>query len=630
MKSEIRNSKLEGLLEVAIFAICLAFSQAAPPPESTVTPADLEHWSFRPLNRPEPPKISQPGLARNAIDHFIIAKLEANGLSLSPPADGATLIRRLSYDLTGLPPNPKDLAAFLESPSDELYLSYVESLLASPAYGERWAQHWLDLVRFAETDGFEHDATRENAWKFRDWVIEALNRDLPLDEFVSLQLAGDELCDGDEWKRLGTGFLVSGPDMPDLNSQDERRHIVLNDLTSTIGSAFLGLTMNCAQCHDHPYDPINQAAFYRLRAFFDHAIYPEGGKSLPHVVAEPGNRPPRSFVFNRGDYRDAGAEVAPWFPRIANPARHRPPPLLETMQANSTGRRTAFAAWLTAEDNPLFLRSLANRIWQHHFHKPLAGTPNDLGKQGIAPTHPELLDWLALELPKRGWSLKDMHRLIVTSNAYRQAGRPADETWEARIAKDPQNRLFSRYPRWQLSGEAIRDSMLAVSGKLNPKMGGPGVHLPLPKEVEVTLLKKHVQKPSAAEEQNRRSIYVFARRNLGYPMFDVYGRPDRQTSCAQRSQATTPTQALTQMNSAFARHCARDVAEALAAKNPADRVERARQSFNRILSRQPTEREFAAGLSFLTTQTKRTGSNEAAFRDFCLALFNSNAFLYVE
>ncbi len=618
------------LLAFLGFIASLTISFAGSPPESTITEEDREHWSFRPLERPELPEVSQPKLVRNPIDQFILARLEENGLSFSPPADHATLIRRLAFDLTGLPPQPEDLTAFLENPSDEFYLSYVETLLASPAYGERWAQHWLDLARFAETDGFEHDATRENAWKYRDWVIEALNRDLPLNEFVTLQIAGDEICDGDEWQRLATGFLVAGPDMPDLNSQEERRHNILNDITSTVGSAFLGLTFNCAQCHDHPSDPINQAAFYRLRAFFDNAIFPDGGKPLGHVVSEPGNRPPRSFIYERGDYRNEGNEVAPWFPRIANPAWHRPPPLLQTMLPDSSGRRTALANWLTAEDNPLFLRSMANRIWQHHFQQAIAGTPNDLGKQGSPPTHPELLDWLATELPQRSWSLKELHRLIVNSNTYRQAGKPMDDTWEMAVQIDPQNQLFSRFPRKQLSGEAIRDAMLAVSGRLNETMGGPSVHLPLPSEVEVTLLKKHRHAPSDLEEQRRRSVYVFARRNLSHPMFDVYGRPARQTSCGERHESVTPTQALTQLNSEFARTSAREVASSIAENFPENRVIWAQQAFWRILSRAPTEREFTTSLSFLTLQSRLTGDHESAFQDFCLALLNSNAFLYVE
>tara|TARA_R110002096_G_scaffold147671_16_gene307692 strand:+ start:26785 stop:28665 length:1881 start_codon:yes stop_codon:yes gene_type:complete len=616
-----------------VFLIAIGLGQvgwAGSPPESQVSEADREHWSFKELKSPTVPEVEDGKSVRNPIDRFILAKLEASGLKLSPQADNATLARRLAFDLTGMPPKPEDLAEFLANPTDEYYESYVETLLSSPAYGERWAQHWLDLVRFAETDGFEHDATREKAWLYRDWVIEALNRDLPVNEFVTLQIAGDEVCDGDDWQRLGTGFLVAGPDMPDLNSQDERRHLVLNEITSTVGTAFLGLTMKCAECHDHPYDPINQAAFYRLRSFFDNAVHPEGGASLGHVVAEAGNRPPRSFIYDRGNYREPTEEVAPWFPKVANPKWHRPPPLLETMTPTSTGRRTALAAWLTADDNPLFLRSMVNRIWQHHFQQPLAGTPNDLGRNGMAPSHPELLDWLAMELPKRHWSFKEMHRLIVTSSTYRQSSLSNAGEWEKSMEIDPGNELFWRYPRWQLSGEAIRDSVLAISGDLTDKIGGESVHLPLPMEVEVTLLKKHRSEPSSDEDRRRRSIYVFNRRNLGHPMFDVYGRPDRQTSCGMRTNATTPTQALTQLNSDLMRQASSRIAEQIANEFQNGSEAWVEQAFLRILSRPPTEREMLTCLGFFTTYEQRTGSNQNLLTDFCLALLNSNAFLYVE
>lgn len=617
-----------------IFVLCCAFAGlngwAGSPSESKVTEADRQHWSFKELKRPKVPQVENRKQVRNPIDRFIIAKLEESDLQLSPQADNATLARRLAFDLTGMPPKPEDLAEFLANPTDEYYQSYVETLLSSPAYGERWAQHWLDLVRFAETDGFEHDATREKAWLYRDWVIEALNRDLPINEFVTLQIAGDEVCDGDEWQRLGTGFLVAGPDMPDLNSQEERRHLVLNDITSTVGTAFLGLTMKCAECHDHPYDPINQAAFYRLRSFFDNAIYPEGGSSLGHVVAEPDNRPPRSFIYHRGDYREPAEEVAPWFPKVANPKWHRPPPLLESMTMTSTGRRTALAAWLTADDNPLFLRSMVNRIWQHHFQQPLAGTPNDLGKNGAAPTHPELLDWLATELPKRHWSLKEMHRLIVNSSTYRQSSLVEEGTWKLSSNVDPENSLYWRYPRWQLSGEAIRDAVLQVSGSLTEATGGESVHLPLPKEVEVTLLKKHRVEPSTEEEQRRRSVYVFNRRNLGHPMFDVYGRPDRQTSCGMRTVATTPTQALTQLNSDLMRQASEKIANQIGEEFKGGSEGWINQAFLRILSRPPTERELFTCLGYFTTYEQRTGSNQTVLTDLCLALLNSNAFLYIE
>ncbi|MEM7013257.1 MAG: DUF1549 domain-containing protein, partial [Verrucomicrobiota bacterium] len=298
---------------LALFAVSPLFAQVEG--EKPVTDEDREHWSFRILERPQVPEIQTKNRARNDIDRFVLAKLEANGLTMSPEASPATLIRRVTFDLTGLPPEPTAIRAFELNPTDRAYAKYVRQLLNSPAYGERWAQHWLDLARFAETDGFEHDNTRPDAWRFRDWVIEALNRDIPLDEFVQLQLAGDELKPNDEWAALGTGFLLAGPDMPDVNSQEERRHTKLNEITSTVGAAFMGLTMNCAQCHDHLYDPISQADFYRLRGFFENAIHPKANKSLGHIVREPSSRPPTIYVYHRGDYRTRGEEIGPWVPR---------------------------------------------------------------------------------------------------------------------------------------------------------------------------------------------------------------------------------------------------------------------------------------------------------------------------
>lgn len=600
----------------------LSFAQGLQEPP--ITDADREHWAFRPLERPGlPDDVKNTARVRSEIDRFVLAKLEANALSFSPEAPPAMLIRRVAFDLTGLPPTPADIRAFELDPTDEYYAAYVEQLLDSPTYGERWAQHWLDLARFAETDGFEHDNTRPEAWLYRDWVIEALNRDLPLDEFVRLQLAGDELRPGDDWAALGTGFLLAGPDMPDINFQEERRHTKLNEITSTVGAVFLGLTMNCAQCHDHLYDPISQADFYRLRGFFENTIFPASGKSLGHVIRESSDRPPVSYIYLRGDYRTPGPEVGPWFPRIANPAKHQPAPLLETARGNTTGRRADFAKWLTREDNALFLRVLANRIWQHHFVRPLVRTPNDFGRQGDTPEHQQLLDWLATELPRQEWSLKSIHKLIVTSSAYRQSSLKT-------AAGDPDNRLLSRMNRRRLSGEALRDAMLSIGGRLNPKPGGPGVHLPLPDEVKITLLKNQVQETMDPAEHDRRSIYVFARRNLRYPMFDVYDRPDALQSCARRGDSTTATQSLTQLNSAFSREMAGELASAIVEIAGADPSAWVDTAIWRVFGRAPTDSEYQLGYDWLLEQAGENADSPDSLADFCLALFNSNAFLYVD
>ncbi len=644
--------------------------------EPAITAKDRQHWSFRPLTRPEPPRVKDKPQARNGIDRFILARLEATDLSLSPEASRETLIRRLSFDLTGLPPTPREIDAFLADNSPDAHELLVNRLLDSKAYGERWAQHWLDVARFAESDGFEHDKVRKEAWRYRDWVIRALNEDLPYDRFVRWQIAGDELAPDNPDARLATGFLVAGPDMPDINLPEERRHNVLNEMTSTVGSAILGLAFNCAQCHDHKYDPVSQADFYRTRAFFSNMAIAPKNRSLHHTFSEQGSEPPVARLWMRGDFRRPGAELRPGFLRIVSHQDNRPAPT--PIAGKSTGRRSELARWLTRPDHPLTLRVIANRLWLHHFGRGLVGTPNDFGTQGESPSHPALLDWLAMELPRRDWSLKAMHRLIVNSATYRQTGSGSGESWTRRLALDPANRLYSRMPRRRLSGEAVRDAMLSASGRLNRKAGGPGFRPPLPRAVTVTLLKNQWPVTKEETEHYRRSIYLFARRNLRYPMFEVFDRPDALASCAQRNISTTAPQSLTLFNSEFSLARARDLAELILSRpthptrspavpaagsdappaqeaavrtNPApDTAKAIDEAYRRILGRRPSPEELTAGRAFLHAQTaalrnagrdpgnlaiaaRESGANpqfSAAFTDYCLALFNLNEFVYVD
>ena len=598
--------------------------------ELPITEKDRAHWAFTPLQRPTPPAVRDATAARNEIDHFILAKLEAAGLGFAPEADAATLIRRVTFDLTGLPPTSEEVQAFVRAAgeSDKAYELLVDRLLSSPRYGEAWAQHWLDLARYAETDGFEHDRERERAWRYRDWVIHALNRDLPFDEFTRLQIAGDELG-GDDDALMATGFLFAGPDMPDLNNQDERRHVVLNEITSTVGSAFLGLTMACAQCHDHLYDPVSQADFYRLRAFFDHTVQTARDKQIGPVAREPGRDAAASHVFIRGVFDRPGPQIAPAFPRIANP-ENAPADINAT--TDSSGRRAALARWLANKDNALFLRVIANRLWQHHLVRPLAGTPSDFGHQGEPPTHPELLDWLATELPRRGWSLKQMHRLIVTSAAYRQTSTTSknNDHMAAAIERDPDNALLSRMNRRRLSGETLHDAMLALTGRLNLKAGGPGVKMPLAPEVAAMISKaKHVADPDPAEHQ-RRGIYLFARRNLRQPIFDLFDRPDALTSCARRTESTTAPQALLMLNSEFSQDTARRIADLVANEHGSDPAACITTAVWRCLSRAPSASELTLGEKFLTDQSRHTSDFRAALADYCLGLLNTSSFCFVD
>lgn len=537
---------------------------------------DKEHWAFKPLR-------SAPGRAGidDLTDHA------------APAADAATLIRRITFDLTGLPPSPEEVEAFSKAFIQDQASSIeqlVDRLLTSPRYGEHWAQWWLDLARYADTDGFEYDAERKHAWQYRDWVIDALNRDMPFDAFVQHQIAGDLM--GDE---TATGFLFSCPDMPDLNNQSERRHVLLNDIATTVGSVGLGLTVGCAQCHDHPYDPISQADFYRLRAFFDNTVLTKNSKPLGPAVRVFTEGIPASTVFVRGDFKRPGAEIQPAFPRVfgATPAG---------------ADRAALARWLASKDNALFLRAMANRLWQQHFGRPLAAIPGDLGHQGEAPSNPALLDWLAAELPRQNWSLKRLHKVIVMSQTYRQ-----------KMAQPI-----------RLSGEMLRDAMLSVSGQLNLKTGGPGVKLPLPKEISSTLIKSQSEATKDSSEHTRRSIYTFARRNLRNPLFELFDRPDAQMSCARRNSSTTAPQALMLLNSEFTQAIAARLAASLQAEHGSDGAALITAATLRCLSREPTPEEISMGEKFLENQTRISADFGSALTDYCLALLNSNEFVYLD
>lgn len=584
--------------------------------EKPITETDRGHWSFRSPVRVELPVV---GGAESAIDRFLLARLAAEGLDFAPEADRRTFIRRLTFDLTGLPPEPTEVDAYVSDDSPEAYGRLVDRLLASPAFGERWAQPWLDVVRFAETDGFEHDAVRPDAWRYRDWVVAAMNGDLPYDRFIQFQLAGDELAPGDEAARGATGYLLAGPDMPDLNLPEERRHNLLNGIAANIGEAFLGLTLACAQCHDHKTDPISIEDFYRLRAVFANSLTDfKRDQKIGPVFPEDGRDAPPSFVMLRGDFRRPGAAVAPGFPRVLDPAGTAVPS--PGPSATTSMRRTALARWLTHPDHPLTARVIINRLWQQYFGAGLVASAGDFGHTGERPSHPELLDWLATELPRRGWRLKEIHRLIVSSRAYRQASRGTGEAWSEKLVKDPGNRWLSRQSRRRLDGEAIRDSFLAVSGRLNREAGGPGVRPPLPQEVAATLLRGQWEVTPDEAAHRRRSIYIFARRNLRYPIFEAFDRPDGNLACSRRDRSTTAPQSLMLLNSEFSLASAKALA-ARVAEESEDPVARIDAVYNRLLARSPTAREREVGLAFLTT---------GSFVDYCLTLLNTNEAIYVD
>jgi hypothetical protein len=624
--------------------------------EPPISADDREHWSFSPLLRPPLPSTDGSHRPQNAIDHFIASAWQRKQIDPLLMADRMTLLRRVTFDLTGLPPTPDEIRRFRSDDSADAYERLVDRLLGSPRYGEHWAQSWLDLARFAETDGFEHDKVRPEAWRYRDWVIQALNADMPYDQFVSWQLAGDELQPSNKWAKIATTFCLAGPDMPDINLQNERKHYLLNSITSTVGSVLLGLQLECAQCHDHKYDPISQADFYRFRAIFEPAVRVKRNESVG-ALSENDSEAVDSYLMLRGDFRRRGPRVEPAFPRIANPSQAsvRPQSI-----GFSSGRRAALARWITKNDHPLTARVFVNRLWQYHFDEGLSNTPSDFGVLGDEPLHRELLDWLAVELINQQWSIKYLQRLIVTSTVYRLASHPSHtglaaqsslpRIWANVLERDPNNLYFSRFPRHRLGGEAIRDAMLATAGQLNLRQGGPGVRPPLPAELVSTLLKNQWQVSKHPAEYVRRSVYVFARRNLRYPIFDVFDRPDGNASCAQRSQSTTAPQSLLLLNSSFSLEMARRLAGRVLAeaRTPEQQV---RSAVLRAFGRTPQEDESAELVVFLDQQAKLLRDTErdgeqlalplpgpidtdwfaaAALTDLCLALYNSSEFLYID
>lgn len=610
--------------------------------ESALTDADRDHWAFRPVVRHSLPAVKASEWPRGGVDAFILSRLEKADLTPTPEADRATLLRRLSFDLIGLPPTIAELDAFETDIAPDAYERQVERLLSQSSYGERWGQYWLDLARFAETDGFEHDKVRANAWKYRDWVVAALNDNLPYDRFVQLQLAGDEQS---EAQSVATMFCLSGPDMPDINDQFERRHLMLNEMTSTVGAVFLGLQMGCAECHDHKYDPVSQADFYRLRAVFETAV-PELKRDVPYsqLKAQRAVNPARFWI--RGDHRRAGPKIEAAYPRIASRKAIGDAP------EEGVSPRSGFAQWLTRADNPLAARVIVNRIWKHHFERGLFDTPSDVGLLNAEPTHPELLDWLASEFQAHEWDLKWLHRQLVTSATYRQASHvhTADEGWARRRQLDPDNALYSRGHRRRLDAESLRDGMLQVAGLLVDDRGGPGVMPPLPPELVETLLKGQWTVSPRASDHDRRSIYLFARRNLRYPVFEVFDRPDANASCAVRNRSTTPIQSLLLFNSALSLRAAQHLAGEVMSEStqPTERVNRL---FRRTFARQPTAEETDHLLRFIVTERASLEKEQrrvsslalpqgietsadpyvaAAWVEACLAVLNASEMVYVD
>jgi len=626
------------------------------------------HWSFLPVKKATPPAVREATWVANPVDAFILAKLEGRGWKPAPPAGRHELIRRVTFDLTGLPPSPGEVEAFVADPGPDAYERAVDRLLASPRHGERWAQHWLDVVRFAETEGYEYDRHIPDAWRFRDYVIDSLNRDKPFDRFLLEQIAGDEIAPDDPECQVASTFHRLGPVRRNAGNPEIAlsRNEVLTDRTDILGTAVLGLTVGCARCHNHKLEPISQKDYYRLQAYFaateEHDIVlaspeeraaweGENGKiqeelkrlrmrakraigeersklkaeieglesrvpaTLPTIAGTRNDFGKRTaiHVLKRGAWESKGDLVGP-----------RPPGVLVAddlpdLAPDVPDPRTRLARWLVDPRHPLTPRVLANRLWQHHFGAGLVKTVNDFGTRGDRPSHPELLDWLAATLVEGGWRLKPIHRLLVLSSTYRQSGRSPMAAEAMRL--DPENRLLWHAARRRLSAEEIRDAMLATSGRLNLKAGGPSVMVPVDPELVKLLYKPSQWRAAPArDEDDRRSIYLFAKRNLRLPFFETFDAPTSLASCARRESSTHAPQALELLNGRLSNDLAAAFAVRLARESGGEPDHLIDRAFRLAMGRPPTPGERAISLDYLRDQSPE---------EFALALFNLNGFLYV-
>ena len=559
------------------------------------------HWSFQPPRPAALPGVVGQDWTQNPIDVFVLARLEKQGLSPSPAADRPTLIRRLSLDLLGLPPSLEGVERFECDPRPDAYERLVDRLLASPHFGERWGRHWLDLARYADSDGYDNDAPRPHAWRYRHWVIDALNRDLGFDQFSAQQLAGDLMPEPSVNQLVATGFQRNAP----YNSEggvdrEEFRVRTVADWVNTVGTAWLGLTISCAECHSHKYDPMTQREFFGLFAFFDStdeglidAPLPDSPEAKARVL-ELRPSPRKTHVHIRGNFLDKGEEVQPHTPSVLPPLKARGP----------TPDRLDLARWLFDPAHPLTARVAVNRMWQHLFGRALVTTVEDFGRQGEEPSHPDLLNYLALEFVKRGWSPKSMIRLIVASATYRQSSLT-----ETTLQPDPENVLLGRQNRFRLEAEILRDSSLAASGLLNRELGGTSVQLLLPPDEAKAAKWKNVQ--ASGPQRYRRGIYVFIQRAVPFPMFATFDAPDTHVTCARRYRSNTPIQALTLLNDPEFVESARALGRLGMQSVDGSLTDRLRRIYRRCLSRRPDEHETARLKELYEEQESLAGENPA-------------------
>jgi hypothetical protein len=621
-------------------------------------------WAFKPVQAVAPPP-DPDGWSDNLIDRFIRAKQRENGLRPAGPADKRTLLRRVTFDLTGLPPTPEEIDAFLADRSPDAWAAVVDRLLASPQYGERWGRHWLDAARYADTGGFETDLLYPNAWRYRDYVIRSFNSDKPFDRFVQEQVAGDELWPDDPDAVQATALYCVGPVLQEsAMTAGQLESEWLTDAADTTGAAFLGLTFGCARCHDHKYDPLTQHDYYGMQAVFAASDRPfpdkvrlgrikalNGLLSDAPVPKEVLNDPRCTVQTEDGVGFRLFHRAAPWEVRrlqrgeLSKPREPIGPGVpaalaaaggagLGVADAPAEGRRAALARWLTAPDNPLTARVLVNRVWGWHFGEALVRTPNDFGAQGEPTAHPELLDWMARDFVDHGWGLKQLHRQILLSKTYRMQSVASGPG----VAADPEDRLLWHFPRRRLEGEAVRDALLACAGTLNPKPFGPPVVPPLGGEELTGLFDAKGKWPVTKDpaEHTRRSVYLLERRTFVYPLFAAFDPPEVMTSCPRRQRTVVATQALTLLNSPLAHEQAAAFARRLTAECGGRPDEAAARAWLLAYGRPITPAEADKAVSFLKGRAAALAARgsadagEAALAELCLALFNTNEFIYLD
>ena len=646
----------------ALLATLLALASAR---ASFAGTPDANHWAYQPVREVQPP--ADTSWSIHPIDRFIFAELKKHGLKPNPPADNRTLVRRLYFDLLGLPPTPEHVAEFERTVQIGNRKSAIENLigqlLASPHYGERWGRHWLDAARYADTSGDGADAPVPEAHLYRDYVIASFNADLPYDKFITEQIAGDLLAKREPEVRarervIATGFVAVTRRFN--NSEYADMHMVIENTLSTIGKGMLGMSIGCARCHDHKFDPISSEDYYGLYGYFASTQYPhagtESGKVRKNFVPLPGGgiawavtdktkteEIGDALIQMKGDPKTTGEKTPRGFLSVLNKSTPQIP-------AGESGR-LQLAQWIASADNPLTTRVVANRIWMHHFGQGIVATADTFGAQGRSPTHPELLDWLAGEFVRRGWSFKEMHRLILTSATWQQSSDNAERgirnsesgtphasaiphsALRTPYLEDAENKLYWRFPRHRLDAESMRDAALFVSGRL--KTGNPGAH-PFPKPNEKNEYPYTQHRPFLADSSHEyRSVYLPSRRLGKHPYMELFDGPNPNECNARRPVSTVPLQALFWMNSDFIRDNARSLAARVIAAGTQSE-ERIRRATQLVYNRPPTNDELSDLTRYAKDYAKSVDSKDAAEQELrvwtsvCRLLLSANEFVYLD